>query len=70
MIYDLVARYLDGGQEQAELIGQAWGVLECSTLVRAFILNNELGARDWVAGEVYADGELITRLAYNGQIYK
>ena len=41
MIYDLVARYLDGGQEQAELIGQARGVLECSTLVRAFILNNE-----------------------------
>lgn len=69
MIYDLVARYLNGGQEQAEPIGQARGVLECSTLVRAFILNNELGAGEWIAGEVYADNELITRLAYNGQTY-
>lgn len=70
MIYDLVARYLNAGQEQTEQIGQARDVLECSALVRDFILNNDLGAGEWLAGEVYADGELVTRLAYNGRAYR
>lgn len=67
MIYNLVCRYLDAGREQAEPAIPASSLPECAALVRAFILNNDLGAGDWIAGEVYDGPELVARLAYNGR---
>lgn len=67
MIYNLVCRYLDAGKERAESAIPAENLLECSALVRAFILNNDLGAGEWIAGEVYDGKELVAKLAYNGR---
>lgn len=67
MIYDLVCRYVDAGKEQTEPAVPARSLQECAALVRAFILNNDLGAGEWIAGEVYNGSELVARLAYNGQ---
>lgn len=68
MIYNLVCRYLDAGKETAESAVSAKGLSECSALVRAFILNNDLGAGEWIAGEVYDGQELVAKLAYNGRV--
>lgn len=67
MIYNLVCRYVGAGKEQASPAIPASSLPECSTLVRAFILNSGLGAGDWIAGEVYDGPELVARLAYNGR---
>ncbi len=67
MIYNLVCRYLDAGKERAETAVPAGSLSECSVFVRAFILNNDLGAGEWIAGEVYDGKELVTKLAYNGR---
>ena len=68
MIYNLVCRYLDAGKAKAESAVPARSISECAALVRAFILNNDLGARDWIAGEVYEGQKLVARLAYNGRV--
>ena len=67
MIYKLICRYLDAGKERAEAAVPAGSLSECSALVRAFILNNDLGAGEWIAGEVYDGKELVAKLAYNGR---
>lgn len=67
MIYDLVRRYIDAGREQAEPAIPAGSLQECAALVRAFIRNNDLGAGEWIAGEVYQGGTLVERLAFNGR---
>lgn len=67
MIYNLVCRYLDAGRERAELAVPARSLQECAALVRAFILNNDLGAGEWIAGEVYDGKELVAKLAFNGR---
>ncbi len=68
MIYNLVCRYLDAGKERAESAVSARSLSECSALVRAFILNNDLGAGEWIAGEVYDGKGLVAKLAYNGRV--
>ena len=68
MIYNLVCRYLDAGKERAESAVSARSLSECSALVRAFILNNDLGAGAWIAGEVYDGKGLVAKLAYNGRV--
>lgn len=67
MIYNLVCRYLDAGKERVESAVPVENLSECSALVRAFILNNDLGAGEWIAGEVYDGKELVAKLAYNGR---
>ena len=67
MIYELICRYLDAGRERAEPAVPARSLQECASLVRAFILNNDLGAGEWIAGEVYDGKELVAKLAYNGR---
>ena len=67
MIYKLVCRYLDAGREQAEPGVRARSLQECAAFVRAFILNNDLGAGEWIAGEVYDGDKLVAKLAYNGR---
>ncbi len=61
MIYRLVMRQLDA-EEEVEVSR----LDDCPAAVRAFILNNDLSADDWIAGEVYLDGALVERLAFNG----
>lgn len=67
MIYSLICRYLDAGKEQADPAIPAQSFQECTALVRAFILNNDLGAGEWIVGEVYDGEKLVARLAYNGR---
>lgn len=67
MIYNLICRYLDAGKERTEPGVPARSLSECSVFVRAFILNNDLVAGEWIAGEVYDGKELVTKLAYNGR---
>lgn len=67
MIYNLVCRYLDAGRERTEPGVPAQSIQECAALVRACILNNDLGAGEWIAGEVYNGKELVAKLAYNGR---
>lgn len=67
MIYNLICRYLNAGKERTEPGIPAGSLLECSALVRAFILSNDLGAGEWIAGEVYDGKELVAKLAYNGR---
>lgn len=67
MIYNLVCRYLDAGRDRVELAVLARSLQECAALVRAFILNNDLGAGEWIAGEVYDGKELVAKLAFNGR---
>ena len=44
------------------------GVAEPTQAARAFALNNDLAASDWLACEVDAPtGELVEKLAYNGR---
>ena len=66
MIYKLICRYLDAGKERVEAAVPAGSLSECSVFVRAFILNNDLGAGEWIAGEVCDGKELVAKLAYNG----
>ena len=68
MIYNLVCRYIDAGKERAESAVSARSLSECSALVRAFILNNDLGAGEWIAGEAYDGKGLVAKLAYNGRV--
>lgn len=68
MIYNLICRYLDAGKEQAERGVLACSLQECADLVRACILNNDLGAGEWIAGEVYDGEKLVAKLAYNGRV--
>ena len=65
MKYDLLVRYMDAGQVREERLRE---VVEPAQAVRAFALNNDLAASDWLACEVYAPtGELVGKLAYNGR---
>lgn len=65
MKYDLLVRYMDAGRAYEECLPE---VAEPSQAVRAFVLNNDLAASDWLACEVYAPtGELVGKLAYNGR---
>lgn len=65
MKYDLRIRYIDAGCAREELLHE---VAEPEKAVRAFALNNDLAASDWLACEVYAPtGELVGKLAYNGR---
>lgn len=65
MKYDLRIRYIDAGCAREELLHE---VAEPEKAVRAFALNNDLAASDWIACEVYAPtGELVEKLAYNGR---
>lgn len=65
MKYDLLVRYMDAGRVCEERLH---GVAEPTQAVRAFALNNDLAASDWLACEVYAPtGELVEKLAYNGR---
>lgn len=65
MKYDLLVRYMDAGRACEEHLPE---VAEPSQAVRAFVLNNDLAASDWLACEVYAPtGELVGKLAYNGR---
>lgn len=66
MKYDLRIRYIDAGRAREELLHE---VAEPEKAVRAFTLNNDLAASDWIACEVYAPtGERISKLAYNGRV--
>lgn len=67
MIYNLVCRYIDAGRERTEPAVPARSLQECTALVRACICNNDLGAGEWIAGEVYDGKELVAKLAYNGR---
>lgn len=62
MTYKVVMRQLDAEDEI-----EASRLEDCPALVRAFILNNDLSADDWVAGEVYQGDRLLARLAFNGR---
>ena len=62
MTYRLVMRQLDAEDEI-----ETSRLEDCPALVRAFILNNDLSADDWVAGEVYQGDTLLERLAFNGK---
>ncbi len=65
MKYDLLVRYMAAGRACEECL---YEVAEPSQAVRAFVLNNDLAASDWLACEVYAPtGELVGKLAYNGR---
>ena len=65
MKYDLLVRYMDADQAREERLHE---VAEPPQAVRAFALNNDLAASDWLAREVYAPtGELVEKLAYNGR---
>lgn len=65
MKYDLLVRYMDAGRVCEERLH---GVAESTQAARAFALNNDLAASDWLACEVYAPtGELVEKLAYNGR---
>lgn len=67
MIYNLICRYLDAGSERTEPNIPVQSLQECAALVRACILNNDLGAGEWIAGEVYDGEKLVAKLAYNGR---
>lgn len=62
MTYRLVMRQLDAEDEI-----EAARLEDCPALVRTFILNNDLSADDWIAGEVYQGDWLLARLAFNGK---
>lgn len=61
MIYRVVFRQLNTEEETV-----THDLACCSQLVRNFIINNDISADDWLAGEVYAGDELISRIAFNG----
>ena len=66
MKYDLRIRYIDADCACEELLHE---VAEPEKAVRAFALNNDLAASDWIVCEVYAPtGERISKLAYNGRV--
>lgn len=66
MKYDLLVRYMDAGRTCEERLHE---VAEPEKAVRAFALNNDLTASDWIACEVYAPtGERVSKLAYNGRV--
>lgn len=67
MIYSLICRYFDAGRERTEPGIPAQSLHECAALVRACVLNNDLGAGEWIAGEVYDGDKLVVKLAYNGR---
>lgn len=62
MTYRLIMRQLDAEDEL-----EAARFEDCPALVRAFILNNNLSADDWIAGEVYQGDQMLARLAFNGK---
>ena len=62
MTYRVVMRQLDAEDEV-----EASRLEDCPALVRAFILNNDLSADDWIVGEVYQGDTLLERLAFNGR---
>lgn len=65
MKYDLLVRYMDADQAREERLHE---VAEPPQAARAFALNNDLAASDWIAYEVYTPtGELVEKLAYNGR---
>lgn len=65
MKYDLLVRYMNAGRACEERLHE---VAEPEKAVRAFALNNDLAASDWIVCEVYAPtGERISKLAYNGR---
>ena len=65
MKYDLLVRYMDAGRVCEERLHE---VAEPAQAARAFALNNDLTASDWIACEVYMPtGELVEKLAYNGR---
>lgn len=60
-------RYIENGREREAVQPLEDGPRQ----VRAFALNNDLTARDWIAAEVRADsGEVVARLAFNGKEYE
>lgn len=66
MKYDLRIRYIDADCAREEFLHE---VAEPEKAVRAFALNNDLAASDWIVCEVYAPtGERISKLAYNGRV--
>lgn len=68
MTYELLFRYLVAGEERAERVQTS---VEPSQAARAFALNNDLAAGDWLSCEVYDDqGKRLASLAYNGRPYK
>ncbi len=68
MAYKIVFRYVENGEERAE---QASVKVNPASAVRAFIINNDLTANDWIAGDVYTDTDkLEASLAFNGRPYK
>lgn len=65
MKYDLLVRYMDAGRVCEERLHE---VAEPAQAARAFALNNDLTASDWIACEAYTPtGELVVKLAYNGR---
>ena len=73
MSYDLIFRYLDAetGQALTEKAAPVKSLVDCAPCVRAFVLNYDLAASQWIAGEVFDEtGDLISRLAYNGHELK
>ena len=60
-------RYLEDGRERAV----SRPLEDGPDQVRAFALNNDLTAADWIAAEVSEDsGKVVARLAFNGKEYK
>ena len=60
----LVIRYLEDGRERA------WEqpCEDPAAEARAFALNHDLGAGEWIGAEVVEDsGQMVARLAYNGK---
>lgn len=65
MKYDLHIRYIDADCAREELLHD---VAEPEKAARAFAINNNLAASDWIVCEVYAPtGEQVSKLAYNGR---
>lgn len=62
MTYRLVMRQFNAEDEL-----EATRLEDCPRLVRSFVLNNDLSADDWIAGEVYQGDKLLERLAFNGR---
>lgn len=63
MRYRLTIR-LAGGEEEIE----AKDLAEVKEGLRIYRSNNDVRASDWLGAELYDWGELIARLAYNGEI--
>ncbi len=62
-------QFIDSGVLAPTQIRSGGSIDECQKAVRAYIEEYNLGAGNWVGGEVRTGGRILGRISYNGRFW-